>query len=70
MMAIININTVDFMYFEIQTTENQSKVGLSNKTIDYYTQQNISSTMNPCQTGNCNHEQKLITYFNIKDLKL
>jgi len=51
-VIVVNINTVDFMYFEIQTTENQSKVGLSNKTIDYYTQQNYSSTMNPCQIVN------------------
>ena len=63
-MIVVNINTVDFMYFEIQTTENQSNAGLSNKAIDYYTQQNDSSTMNPCQTGNFNHEYKLIFDFN------
>ena len=67
-VIVVNINTVDFMYFEIQTTENQSKVGLSNEAIDYYTQQNNSSTMNPCQTGNFNHENKLISDF--YDLKM
>ena len=44
------------MYFEILPTENQSNGELSNKTTEYYSQQNLSTTLNPCQTGNPNHE--------------
>ena len=45
------------MYFEILPTENQSNGELSNKTTEYYSQQNLTTTLNPCQTGNPNHVQ-------------
>ena len=43
------------MYFEIQPTENQSNGEVSNKTIDYYSQHQNSTALNPCQTGNYDH---------------
>ena len=54
-VIVVNINTVDYMYFEIQPTENQSKGQVSNKTTNYYFQQQNSTILNPCQTGSNNH---------------